>query len=359
MAFSSTAPLSLGILGAARIVDSAICGQTDPWFVPTALGARDLGRARSWAAQRGIPRAYGSYEEVIADRELRAIYVALPSAYHADFTELALRAGKHVLCEKPFCLDAARAEGLVQLAQEKGLVLMEAHHWRYHPLVPPWRELLASAGPLEGVAAHFVVGIDDPTDIRKIPRLGPGVMMDFGCYLLQWSQFVFDSALGRPQGSSADQPVPADWGGMRVVSASMKEEAPGVDTVCDAVLERGGVTATIHCDMRAGTPFSAQVRAEFSSLTVVFDNPLAVEGAQLQVVPKEPGAPHRGPTTAAEQSALDTTTYREQLCAFYRAITKGVAPPTSAGDIIRTQALLDGVYRAAGVISRRQLAAQG
>src|SRR5690606_24531118 len=137
-----------------------------------------------------IPRAYGSYQELIDDPGLDAIYVALPCSEHVPWTLKALRAGKHVLCEKPFALHLDEATQAVELAGECGKILMEAHHWRYHPLVPLAETAFQELGQLKSIRAEFTGALNNPSDIRMNPLLGPGVLMDFGCYLVQWVSWV-------------------------------------------------------------------------------------------------------------------------------------------------------------------------
>src|SRR2546422_5295627 len=128
-------PLRFGILGAARIAPMALVrpAQRVPEASVLAVAARDPERARRFAARHGIPRVHPSYDALLADPEIDAIYNPLPNALHAPWTIRALAAGKHVLCEKPFAANAAEAGGMARAAERSGRGLMEAFHSRYHP----------------------------------------------------------------------------------------------------------------------------------------------------------------------------------------------------------------------------------
>ena len=161
--FSSTAPLRVGILGAAKIAPAALIepARSMPEVQVAAVAARDLSRAQAYATTNGIPAAYDSYDALLARPDIDAIYNALPPSRHADLTIAALRAGKHVLCEKPFAMNAAEARAMVDAGTQSGRVLMEAFHYRYHPLFGALLDTVRSGqlGRLESIAATFVVPI--------------------------------------------------------------------------------------------------------------------------------------------------------------------------------------------------------
>lgn len=325
-------PMKLGILGASRVVDLAILPHAEGLFDVVALAARDRDRARGFARLRGIPRAYGGYEALLADPQIEVVYNALPCSEHMNWTVRALEAGKHVLCEKPFALDADSAEEAVDLAERKGLLLMEAHHWRYHCLVPVFEREAQALSGLKRVEAKFVVGLNHEGDIRKNPALGAGVTMDFGCYLVQWARFAAHA-----------------WGyftSPRVRSAVLLEETADIDVVSDVVLDMGGIEAHLHCDMRDNTPFEAYFRGIFSDGCLEFYNPLGVEGSRVTLC--------RG---GQDRTWADVpqSTYRRQLEEFSRALCRGTSVPTSGSATLETQRVLDEIYRVAGLSSRKEL----
>ena len=192
----------LGILGAARIPVPAIIDVRHlvPDVEVVAVAARDLGRAASAATAWNVPQAYGSYEELLADADIDAVYIATPSALHRPWTVAALEAGKHVLCEKPFASNGPDARTMVDAAERTGLVLMEALHWRYHPMAAQMRSILdgGTLGRIERVDASFEVSASfiPETDIRYDLALGGGAMMDIGVYPASWVRWI---GIGEPR----------------------------------------------------------------------------------------------------------------------------------------------------------------
>jgi|GEM_PF-1054157 len=333
------AAIRVGVLGASRIVKQALLDASPGLVEVNAIAARDMGRARAFADEHDIPRAYGSYAELLDDTELDAVYVALPASAHALWAERALRKGKHVLCEKPFGLCVAEALACVETASQCDRVLMEAHHWRYHALVPLVEEALAELGAIESVASTFRVGLNNPGDIRLNPLLGAGVLMDFGCYLIQWSLWAARSAGVAPDASPL------------VESSRVTEAESGVDVEASGVLRLGGVPLTFDCDMRDGVDFEARIVVTARDATVTFENPLALGGSHLRVVDRATGEekPRCGPQPEAE------TTYRRQLRTFCDAIQLGTEPLTAGSTLLETQSVLDEIYRMAGLPNRLEL----
>src|SRR5947208_6211709 len=179
-------PLRFGILGAARIAPMALVkpARRVPEATVLAVAARDPERARRFAARHGIPRVHQSYDALLADPEIDAVYNPLPNALHAPWTIRALAAGKHVLCEKPFAANAAEAEEMARAAERAGRVLVEAFHWRYHPLFARMRAILDAGeiGQIRHLEAHFCIPLPLPNDIRYRKDLAGGALMDTGCY---------------------------------------------------------------------------------------------------------------------------------------------------------------------------------
>jgi predicted dehydrogenase len=149
-----------------------------------AVGSRDLGRAKAFADEHGLRAAYGSYEELLADPEIDAIYNPLPNSMHIEWTIAALEAGKHVLCEKPFSRHPADVERAVQTASERNLVLAEAFMWRHHPQIARLRALIDAGeiGEVQVVRCGFGFRTEKPEDIRLDPSLEGGSLMDSGSY---------------------------------------------------------------------------------------------------------------------------------------------------------------------------------
>jgi D-xylose 1-dehydrogenase (NADP+, D-xylono-1,5-lactone-forming) len=175
-------PLRWGILSTANITDKLLDSGTDQEFV--AVGSRDGARAEAYAREKGIPRAHGSYEALLADPDVDAIYNPLPNALHVEWSIRALEAGKHVLCEKPLTRRPEEVDRALDVAEREGRLLAEAFMWRHNPQVARARELLdgGAIGDLRVIRAHFAFAAADPDDIRLQAELDGGGLMDVGCY---------------------------------------------------------------------------------------------------------------------------------------------------------------------------------
>jgi predicted dehydrogenase len=184
-----------GVLGAARIALHKVIPalQRSQRCQVVAIASRDLAKARGAAAALGIPRAYGSYEELLADREVEAVYNPLPNHLHVPWTLRAMEAGKHVLCEKPIALGAAEAAALLAARDRTGTLVQEAFMVRTHPQWLAARERVRSGrlGELRAVHSAFSYFNDDPADVRNVASYGGGALMDVGCYPVTVSRFLF------------------------------------------------------------------------------------------------------------------------------------------------------------------------
>ena len=186
-------PAQWGLLSTARINDAFIegVGQSSRSAV-LAVASRDRGRAERYAAERGIERAYDSYEALLADPDIDAVYISLPNALHLEWTGRALEAGKHVLCEKPLSRREADVRAAFDLAERHDRLLMEAFMYRHHPQTARLVELVESGaiGRLRLVRAAFSFHFDDPGDVRLSADLEGGALMDVGCYCVSASRLL-------------------------------------------------------------------------------------------------------------------------------------------------------------------------
>ncbi len=168
--------MGFGILGAARIAAGALIPaiQKSSNAQVVAIAARDVGRARDYAAQHGIPRAYADYDQMLADTEVQAVYNPLPNSEHAPWTLRALEAGKHVLCEKPFTLNAAEAQQVDEVGKRLECAVMEAFMYRFHPQIGQALEILRrdDLGELRLIRSSFSFMLHRPGDIRWVKALG-------------------------------------------------------------------------------------------------------------------------------------------------------------------------------------------
>ena len=178
--------MQIGVLGAARIAPTALIkpAKKNADVVVAAVAARDVSRAQAFAAKHGIARVHDSYEALIADPDIDAVYNPLPNGLHGKWTRAALAAGKHVLCEKPFTANADEAREIAELAAKSDRVVMEAFHYRYHPLALRIEEIIASGelGKLQRVEAALCFPLPNSSDIRYNYSLAGGATMDAGCY---------------------------------------------------------------------------------------------------------------------------------------------------------------------------------
>ncbi len=198
-----------GLLSTAQINDKFVtaCANSDAASVG-AVASRDLERAESYAREQGIERAYGSYDELLADPELEAVYISLPNSLHLEWTERALQAHKHVLCEKPLGTDAETVNAAFDLAEREGLVLMEAFMYRHNPQTLRLEELVreGAIGQLRLIRSAFSFATTDPSNIRLAAALGGGALMDVGCYCVNGTRML----AGEPVAVAAQQVLGGD-----------------------------------------------------------------------------------------------------------------------------------------------------
>jgi xylose dehydrogenase (NAD/NADP) len=232
----ASAPLlRWGLLSTARINDALLGadpGKPGRWV---AVGSRDGARAERYAADRGLARAHGSYEALLADPDIDAIYNPLPNGLHAEWSIRALQAGKHVLCEKPFSADPADVERTWTVAEQHGLVVAEAFMWRHHPLARRARQLVSDGaiGALRSIHAAFSFPLEDPGDVRWQAALAGGSVMDLGCYCVSGCRTLAGAEPERVRGE-------------------LVEGGDGVDASFAGVLRfPDGVLATFSCSFAA------------------------------------------------------------------------------------------------------------
>lgn len=185
-----------GVIGAAKIALQKVIPamQASRYCEVVAIGSRSLEKAQRAAAQLGIPLSFGSYEELLARDDIDAVYIPLPNHLHVPWSIRALRAGKHVLCEKPIALSAAEAKELLIEAQQHPLLkIMEAFMYRFHPQWQRAKQLVESGeiGELRTIHSFFSYYNVDPTNVRNQAEIGGGGLMDIGCYSISLSRFLF------------------------------------------------------------------------------------------------------------------------------------------------------------------------
>jgi predicted dehydrogenase len=222
-----------GILGVAKIALEKVMPaiQAGATGEVVAIASRSLVKAKAAADRLHIPRAYGSYEELLADADVEAIYIPLPNHLHVPWSIRALDAGKHVLCEKPIATSAAEAETLIAAAARTGRLVQEAAMVRTHPRWLGAREMVRSGriGELRSITAFFSYFNESPTNVRHDPAMGGGGLLDIGFYPTTLARFMFEA-----------EPV-------RVVGALEVDPRFGVDRLASAILEFARGHAIFTC----------------------------------------------------------------------------------------------------------------
>ncbi len=304
--------MRLGLLSTADI-NGAILGarSADAPFEIVAVGSRDAGRAALYAREHRIDRAHDSYDALLADDELDAVYIALPAKLHFEWTMRALAAGKHVLVEKPFTRDPAEADLALAEAKRCALVLAEGYMWRHSRRTKLLEELLPQVGEIQAVHASFFGILPREDDVRYVPELGGGALLDLGCYCCSAARLV----LGEPT---------------RVYGEAWLGRG-GVDERFAGQLRFGDVVATFQCGFTAHA------------------NQLEVTGRDgVLLVPRVFSGGHGGVILNGEEHRAEhVDPYRLQLDDFAAAIAGGTEPLVG-GDELKGQArVLDALLRSA------------
>ena len=233
-------PVRWGILGTANIaLKKAVPGMKESALVDVvAIASRDESKARAAANRLGIPRAYGSYEALLADPEIEAIYNPLPNHLHVPWTIRAAEAGKHVLCEKPIALNADEARQLLAVRERTGVQIGEAFMVRSHPQWLGAKEIIDSGriGELRAIAGHFSYNNQDASNVRNIREIGGGGLLDIGCYPITISRWLFGA---EPEA---------------VVALMERDPTSGIDRLVSGMMRFAtGQARCVSCAMPAAT----------------------------------------------------------------------------------------------------------
>jgi predicted dehydrogenase len=319
-----------GILSTAAIgVKKVIPGmQKGEWSEVTAIASRDLGKAETVARALGIPKAYGSYEELLADPQIEAIYNPLPNQMHVPWSIKAAEAGKHVLCEKPLSLTVAEAKKLLEAQERTGVKMGEAFMVRTHPQWLRTRELIKSGriGDLRSIVGFFSYFNVDPANIRNIPEYGGGALMDVGCYPVTTSRFVFGEEPSRVLGLVGRDPV-------------MK-----VDRLTSAILDFPSGQSTFTCSTQLvpyqrmqflGTRGRIEIEIPFNAPN---DRPCRIfidDGGELFG------------SGISTESFPTCDQYTVQGDVFSKAIREDGEVPVPLGDAVKNMAVIEAIFRSA------------
>jgi predicted dehydrogenase len=317
----------IGILGAAKIAAAAMvrpARKVDEVEV-AAIAARDPERARRYASKHGIATVHQSYEALIADPAIDAVYNPLPNGLHAEWTLRAIEAGKHVLCEKPFTANAAEARQVADAAARAGVVVTEAFHYRYHQLAERMRSIAhdGELGTIREIRTSMCFPLPKFSDIRYRYDLAGGAMMDAGCYTLHCLRLL---GTGDPE----------------VVSATALLRSPKVDRAMSAEFRfPGGALGHIETSMwsRRVLNMSAKVVGDLGTMHVF--NFVAPQFYNLLSLTVD-GHTHR-------ERVRGEPTYNAQLRGFAASVLRGEPSLTPAEDAVTTMRIIDDVYTAAGL----------
>jgi predicted dehydrogenase len=224
-------PVRWGILGTGRITHKILAGARASEAVEfVAAGSRTRERALAYTAEHGLPRAHGTYDALLADPDVEAVYISLPNTLHHEWTMRALAAGKHVLCEKPYSVRPADVVDAFDAAERRGLVLSEGFMWRHAPSTRRLMELLPTLGRLQTIRATFCFPLDDESNVRMRPELEGGSLMDVGCYCVSAARLLAGAEPERAYGEAIAGPSGVDvafTGVLRFASGLITEFTSG------------------------------------------------------------------------------------------------------------------------------------
>jgi predicted dehydrogenase len=324
-------PVRIGVLGAAWIVPMALLrpARALPGVAVAAVAARDPRRAAAFARRHSIPRVHASYADLLDDDQIDAVYVPLPNSLHAEWSIRALRAGKHVLCEKPLAANAREAEEMAAAARASGRLLCEAMHYRFHPLAARMQQIVQSGclGAIRHVRADLCLPILSPRNIRYRYDLAGGATMDLGCYAINLMRHL-----------AGAEPV-------RVTQARAKRASAQIDRSMTADFEfAGGTTGRIVCSMCSWRLLddAAWVEGEHGTLRVF--NPYRMPWPSWLRV-RDPHGTHYEKTPRQRSYAC-------QLRAFVAAVRGEADLPVDIADAVATMRVIDAVYARAGMKPR-------
>jgi predicted dehydrogenase len=286
-----------------------------------AIASRSADKAAAAARLLGIPKAYGSYAALLEDREIEAVYIPLPNHLHAQWVKAAARAGKHILCEKPFAMNAAEAADAVSCAREKGVLLMEAFMYRFHPQWKRARQIVQSGelGAIHAIHTFFSYSNHDPQNIRNVLSAGGGAIPDIGSYAVSSARFL----LGREP--------------LRVTSLVQRDASFATDVLTSAMVDFGDARALFTI----GTQTHPHQRVDV----------IGSEGRLTLTIPFNmyPDVPAKITVDAFPSTRTITFPPVDQYAllfdAFSEAVRAGGPVPFDAEDAVANMKVLDALYR--------------
>ena len=323
-------PVRWGVMGAAAIAVGVVIPemQRSESCRLVALASRDGAKARAAADALGIPTAYGSYDDLLADPEIEAVYIPLPNHLHVPWSAKAAEAGKHVLCEKPLALNATQAETLIAVRERTGVLIQEAFVVRTHPQWLRARELVRAGriGTMRAISAFFSEVNDDPANIVNNPEYGGGGIYDLGCYPVMLARFLFEA---EPVRACATTDIDPRFGVDRLAACILEFEAGLASFVCSTQL------VLHHSVQLYGTAGRIEVESPF--------NPAPDRPARILI---DDGSKLAGASAVAESVAA-VEQYGLEFGLFSKAIREGGGQAVSLEDSVGNMRAIDALFRSA------------
>ncbi|HUA62213.1 MAG TPA: Gfo/Idh/MocA family oxidoreductase [Verrucomicrobiae bacterium] len=321
--------LRWGVLGVAKIATAKVIPsmQAGELTEITAIASRDRSKAEAAARELGIPRAYGSYEELLRDPEIDAIYNPLPNHLHVPWSIRAADAGKHVLCEKPIAMSVPETRELIAARDRTGVTIGEAFMVQVHP---QWERAVELArggqiGTLRAVTGNFGYFNPDPRNIRNVPEYGGGGLMDIGCYPIKTSRMIF-----------GEEP-------RRVAGVMVRDPAMGTDMLTSAVLEYPSGQCVFTCSTQMVPSQSLQVFG--TTGRIQFEIPFNAVPGRVARIWIDDGSDITGANRRIEEFA-PCDQYTLQGDRFSQAVLKHTAPPVPLEDSLANMAVIEAIVRA-------------
>ncbi len=325
-------PISWGVLSTADIGLSKVLPAMKESELSRvdAIASRSKEKADEAAGQLGIPTTFGSYEDLLADPSIEAVYIPLPNHLHLEWTIAAAEAGKHVLCEKPIGMTSDEARRMVDACESAGVLLMEAFMYRLHPLWLKVVELVQSGaiGELRSVQTTFSYFNDDPTNIRNIPEVGGGSLYDIGCYAVNAARFLFGTEPTQVKGIVLRDP---DLGTDVVTSALLDFGVGQSSFVCSTQMEDDqrvvihGTTGRIVVEI----PFNIPPDRPTRILEIAGGDPPVDPGVRIHEIPA-------------------ANPYTVEADAFSKAIRTGAPAPVPPEDAVANMEVIERIFADAG-----------
>lgn len=319
--------LSTADIGLKKVIPAMLASNTSS---VDAIASRAPGPAHEAAAQLGLEKAYGSYEELLSDSAIEAVYIPLPNHLHREWTIKAAEAGKHVLCEKPLAMTSHDAREMVAACEGSGVQLMEAFMYRLHPM---WRKTVQMIeagliGEIRAVQTVFSYFNDDPSNIRNIPEFGGGALFDIGCYAVNVARMIF-----------ASEPT-------RIKASIKRDERFGTDVVTSVLLDFAGRHASFVCSTQMEDNQRVDIYGSDGRIVVEipFNIPPDLPTRVLHVSGGEP--PVSPGIVIHELSPADP--YTVQADEFSRSIRTGSPVPIAPNDSVAGVEVIEQIFAAAG-----------